>query len=378
MTDEVCLVKTAAAVIRSTPGEFEIETVELNGPRQGELLIKVSAAGVCHSDDHFAKGDIPVDLPMVCGHEGAGVVAEVGPHTTGFEVGDHVALAWIPSCGRCRWCAMGKQNLCDLGAQASAGARPEDPSSFRMTIGSENVGQATGVGAFSEYTVVSVNSAIKVPRHLPLAAVALATCSIGTGWGSAVRVAQVAPGEVVIVMGVGGVGIHAVQGAAMSGAAHVIAVDPVPFKRETALSSGATSAYADIEEAAEFARSVTNGQGADATLVCIGFTTPEHVGQAFASIRKGGAAVITGLGDVSKVGIPIGMGELTLYEKKLLGGLYGSCVPTYDIPLLLSLYESGRLEIDRYITRTYQLDEVNKALADLHSGEVIKGVVTFA
>jgi len=370
-------VKTEAGLIRSTPGEFEIATVELNGPRQGELLVKVAAAGVCHSDDHFAKGDIPVDLPMVCGHEGAGVVAEVGPNTPGYEVGDHVALAWIPSCGRCRWCATGKQNLCDLGAQASAGARPDDPTSFRMRIGGEDVGQATGIGAFSEYTVVSVNSAVKVPRHLPLEAVSLATCSIGTGWGAAVRVARVAPGDVVIVMGVGGVGIHAVQGAAMSGAAHVIAVDPVPFKRETALTSGATVAYADIEEATEFARGVTNGQGADAALVCIGFTTPEHVAQAFAAIRKGGAVVVTGLGDVSKVGIPIPLGELTLYEKRLLGGLYGSCVPTYDIPLLLDLYENGRLQIDRYITRRYPLHQLNQALTDLHSGEVIKGVITF-
>ena len=369
--------KTEAALVRSAPGEFEIATVELNGPRQGELLVKMAAAGLCHSDDHFVKGDIPVDLPMVVGHEGAGVVVEVGPNTLGYAPGDHVALAWIPSCGRCRWCATGKQNLCDLGAQASAGARPDDPSSFRLTMGDVNVGQATGVGAFSEYTVVSVNSAIKIPSHIPLDAACLATCSIGTGWGSAVRVAQVVPGEVVIVMGVGGVGIHAVQGAAMAGAAHVLAVDPVEFKRETALASGATAAYADIEEAADAARALTNGQGADATLVCIGFTTPDHVAEAFASIRKGGRAVVTGLGNVSKIGIPISMGELTLYEKQLLGGLYGSCVPTYDIPMLLDLYDKGRLEIDKFITKRYKLNDINTALSDLHSGEIIKGVITF-
>jgi NDMA-dependent alcohol dehydrogenase len=369
--------RTRAAVIHSSPGKYEITGVDLDGPRQGELLVKMVAAGVCHSDDHIATGDIQVNLPMAGGHEGAGVVVEVGPNTSGYEVGDHVVLSWIPSCGRCRWCASGKQNLCDLGAMTLAGARPDDPDSYRMTLDGGPLGQACGVAAFSEHTTVSVNSAVKIDKSIPLDVACLAACSVGTGWGSAVKVGQVRSGDVVIVMGIGGVGIHAVQGAAMAGAGHVIAVDPVEMKRAVALTSGATAAFADIAAAADHARSLTNGQGADVVIVCIGVTTPEHVGSAFSAIRKAGTAVITGLGDTSLVGLPLSQAELTLYEKRLTGSLYGSCAPTYDIPMLLALHRDGRLKIDEFISRRYSLDQVNEAFADMHAGEVIKGIIEF-
>lgn len=369
--------KTRAAVLFTAPGKFEITDVELDAPRQDELIVRMVASGVCHSDDHIRVGDLEVNLPMAGGHEGAGIVVEVGPNTRGFEVGDHVVLAWIPSCGRCRWCASGKQNLCDLGAQTLAGARADDPDSYRLRMNGDNLAQAAGVSTFSEYTLVSANSAIKIPRHLPLDAACLAACSVGTGWGSAVRVGGVSAGQVVIVLGVGGVGIHAVQGAAMAGAAHVLAVDPVALKRDTALTSGATATYADMTEAAEAARELTNGQGADVAIVCVGVTTPEHIASAFSAIRKGGTAVVTGLGNGSTVGIPISPIELALYEKKLLGSLYGSCSPTSDIPMLLGLYEQGLLKIDEFITRRYPLDGVNEAFAGMHAGESVKAIVEF-
>lgn len=369
--------KTRAAVLHTAPGKFEITEVELDTPRQNELLVRMVASGACHSDDHITRGDLEVNLPMAGGHEGAGVVVEVGPHTRGFEVGDHVVLAWIPSCGRCRWCAEGRQNLCDLGAQTLAGARPDDPESYRLRLNGANLAQMAGVSTFAEYTLVSTSSAIKIPRHIPLDVACLAACSVGTGWGSAVKVGDVRPGHVVIVLGVGGVGIHAVQGAAMAGAAHVLAVDPVGLKRDTALTCGATAAYSDMAEAAEAARALTNGQGADVAIVCVGVTTPDHIAGAFGAIRKGGTAVVTGLGNGSTVGIPVSPVELALYEKKLVGSLYGSCSPTSDIPMLLGLYDQGRLKIDECITRRYPLDRVNDAFADMHAGETIKTILEF-
>lgn len=369
--------KSQAAVLFEAPGKLEITEIELDTPRQDELVVQMVASGICHSDDHMIVGDLGVNLPMACGHEGAGIVVETGPATKGYEVGDHVVLAWIPSCGRCRWCASGQQNLCDLGGQTLAGARADDPDSYRLRLDGENLAQAAGVSTFSEYTLVSTNSAVKIPKHLPLDAACLAACSVGTGWGSAVRVGDVQPGQVVIVMGVGGVGIHAVQGAAMAGAAHVLAVEPVALRRDAAMKAGATAVFADIDEAADVARELTNGQGADVAIVCIGVTTPDHIAAAFSAIRKGGSTVVTGLGKGDTVGIPVSPIELALFEKKLLGSLYGSCSPTWDIPMLLNLYDQGILKIDEFITKRYPLAQVNDAFAGMHSGSSVKAIIEF-
>ncbi len=226
--------KTRAGLLRSGPGPWEVVEVDLEAPRQDELLIRVVASGLCHSDDHVAKGDIPFGIyPAVGGHEGAGIVEQVGPHTSGWSVGDHVVMSFLPGCGRCRWCASGMQNLCDSGADTTAGCRSD--GSFRMSLDGEPVGQFAGVGTFSQWTTISVQSAVKVPDDVPLDVACLTSCGVGTGWGSAVNSAQVRPGDTVIVMGIGGIGINAVQGAIHAGATNVIAVDPVEFKRETAL-----------------------------------------------------------------------------------------------------------------------------------------------
>jgi len=265
--------KVRAAALLSAPGKYETIEVELEGPRQNEVLVRVVAAGLCHSDDHIATGDLPVGkYPVVGGHEGAGVVEEVGPNTTGVKAGDHIVFSFMPVCGRCRWCATGHQNLCDLGALLLAGSRYDDPTSYRMTHGGEAVGQMCGTSTFAEYTTVDVRSIVVIPQDIPLDSACLVGCGVITGWGSAVNAAQAGPGDVIIVMGVGGIGVNAVQGSVHSGAAQVIAVDPVPYKREFAISMGATAAFATIEEGAEYARSQTNGQGADSTIVTTGVT----------------------------------------------------------------------------------------------------------
>ncbi|MDJ0362716.1 NDMA-dependent alcohol dehydrogenase [Rhodococcus sp. H29-C3] len=371
--------KTRGAIIRSTPGTYEIVELDLDAPRRNEITVKMVASGICHSDDHIAKGDHAVGVYPICGgHEGAGVIVEVGPETIGFEEGEHVLFSFIAGCGKCRWCAKGMQNLCDRGAAIMTGGRPDDPNSFRLSLDGEVVAQTCGLSTFSEYTTVSTDSVIKVAdKSLSLESLCLLGCGVGTGWGAAVNSAEIYPGQTVIVIGIGGIGINAVQGAAHAGAAHILAVDPVAFKRDSALKFGATQAFSTLEEAADVARSLTNGQGADAAIVTIGVTTGEHIAQAFSSIRKAGVCVVTGLGKMTDVGIPISPMELTLYQKRLVGSLFGASAPSADIPWLIDLYKAGKLELDGLITQTYTLDDVARGFEDMHAGLNLRGVIRF-
>ncbi len=370
--------KTRGAIIRQAPGTYEVADLDLDEPRRGEITVRMVAAGLCHSDDHIASGDHAVGSYPICGgHEGAGVVVAVGPETHGWAEGDHVVFSFLAACGRCRWCAQGLQNLCDRGAAIMGGTRPEDPTSFRLSLDGVDVAQTCGLSTFSEYTTVSTDSAVKVDEDLPLEVLCLLGCGVGTGWGAAVNSAEVYPGHTVIVQGIGGIGINAVQGAAHAGAARIIAVDPVEFKRDSALAFGATHAVAGMDEATELARSFTNGQGADSAIVTVGVTTGEHIAQAFSAIRKAGTCVVTGLGSMTDVGIPISPMELTLYQKRLQGSLYGSCAPTSDIPWMIELYRAGRLKLDELVTSTYALDEINQGFTDMREGRNLRGVIHF-
>lgn len=369
---------TRAAVLQEVPGRYEPGEVELDAPGPGEIRVKMMAAGLCHSDDHFAAGtqEVPI-LPIVGGHEGAGIVDALGPGTTGVAEGDHVVFSFLPVCGRCWFCAKGMQNLCRLGASIGTGARFTDPTSFRLAMDGRPVGQLAGLGTFSEYVAVHVESAVVIDRSIPFEVACLAGCGVGTGWGAAVNSAQVRAGQVVIVMGVGGIGINAVQGAAHAGADAVIAVDPVEFKRESARKLGATHAYADIAEAADFARSITDGQGADATIVTVGVLRGRHVGQGLDSVRKGGTVVVTGIGDAVVGEGDINLHQLTLYQKRIQGSLFGASTPTADIPAQLEMYRHGRLKLDELITARYSLDEVAQGYDDMNAGRNLRGVVVF-
>lgn len=371
--------RTRGAILRKAPGTFETAELELEGPRSGELTVKMTASGLCHSDDHIATGDIPVGrYPLCGGHEGSGVVVEVGVDTPGFAVGDHVVFSFIPACGRCRWCAEGRQNICDLGANMLTGSRFEDPTSFRMSLDGESIGQMCGISTFSEFTTVSINSAVKVAEDVPLDKLSLLGCGVGTGWGSAVYAAEVGPRDTVIVMGIGGIGMSAVQGAAHAGARDIIAVDPLAFKREKAGQFGATHVAATMEEATELARSLTNGQGADSAIVTVGVTTGEHIGQALGAIRKAGVVVATGAGPAAVSEVPINLLDLTMTEKRLVGALYGQSSPFATIPKLVDLYTAGQLKLDEMVTKTYTLDEVAQGFEDMHAGRVIRGMLLFS
>ncbi|HEX9833982.1 MAG TPA: NDMA-dependent alcohol dehydrogenase [Mycobacterium sp.] len=371
--------KTRAALVRQSPGKYEVSDIELEDPRQDELLVRVVAAGLCHSDDHIATGDMPKPpYPMIGGHEGAGVVEAVGPNTDGWEVGDHVVFTFLPACGRCRWCGSGMQNLCDLGANIIVGTRFRDAASFRTSLPDGSpVGQMAGLGTFAERTVVDVNSVVKVDKDLPLESAAMLACGVSTGWGSAVNAAEVRPGDTVVIMGVGGVGMNAVQGATHAGASNVIVAEPVAWKREKAVEFGATHAFADIAEAIECAQSFTNGQGADSAIVCVGVVEAAHVGAAYGAIRKAGTLVITGLGNIMDVGLPIPIGDLTLSQKRIQGSLFGGCSPTVDIPRQVEMYRNGKLKLDELISHRYTLDEVAQGYEDMHAGRLLRGVITF-
>jgi len=357
------------------PGKWEVVEVELDDPKPHEVLVRMVASGLCHSDDHVAKADGKVGhFPYCGGHEGAGVVEQVGSGVHDLRPGDHIVTSFIPACGRCRWCASGSQNLCTSGALLSGGAGPDG---FRMHLDGQGVARSSLIGAFSEWSVMSEWSCVKIPDHIPLSVASLLGCGVPTGWGSAVNAAETKPGDVVIVMGVGGVGINAVQGAAHAGAAYVIAADPVQLKRDAALRLGATHSVPSIEEAADFARSVTDGQGADATIVTVGVLTGEHIAQAFASVRKAGTVVVTAVAPMATVGIPISPFMLAMFQKRLQGCLYGMMAPSADVPRLLTLYERGQLKLDELVSRTYTLDEINVGYEDMHAGRNLRGILEF-
>lgn len=371
--------RTRAAIIRKAPGEVEVVDIDVDDPRQGEILVKMVAAGLCHSDYHLVTGDSAAGhLPMVLGHEGTGIVEAVGPNTPGWEVGDAAVFTWIPSCGKCRWCTTGKTNLCDRGQFIMAGHRFDDVESFRFHLpDGTNVGQMCQLGTFAERTLVSVDSAIKLPPGADLETLWLLGCGVGTGWGSAVYAAETEPGDVVIVMGIGGIGINAVQGARHAGAVEVIAVDPVAFKRESALELGATKAFEHIDEAAEYARSITNGQGADRAIVTVGVVEGTHVAQAVSAIRKAGVVVITGIAPDSESSIPISPLEFVRFQKRIQGTIYGHANPRADVPRQIAMYEAGQLKLDELITRTYTLDEIGQGYRDLDEGKNIRGGILF-
>jgi S-(hydroxymethyl)glutathione dehydrogenase/alcohol dehydrogenase len=365
--------KTRAAVVVEAGKPIEIEELELDKPQAGEVLIRYTHAGLCHSDVHVAHGDLEARLPMVLGHEGAGIIEEVGPGVTRVKVGDHVVCSFIPNCGTCRYCASGQQSICDMGATILEGYLPGER--FPNTGPRGDYGAMCMLGTFSQWGVIHQNSCVKVDDDLPLDKAVLVGCGVPTGWGSAVNTANVRPGQTVMVSGIGGIGINAVQGARYAGAKYVVAVDPLENKREKAMELGATHAFATVEEAQEVITDLTRGQMADSAILTPDLMTAEIVTGGFNAIGKGGVVVLTGLNKVMEPNIQLPGTVMTLYRKSLKGSLFGDCNPTTDIPKILGLYQSGDLKLDEIITRTYTLDQVQEGYDDLLAGKNVRGVV---
>jgi S-(hydroxymethyl)glutathione dehydrogenase/alcohol dehydrogenase len=367
--------KTKAAIVRGTGQPFEIIEMELDEPKAGEVLIRWVAAGLCHSDLHLKSGDLVPRYPMVGGHEGAGIIEQVGAGVTRLKPGDHVICSFLPVCGHCRWCSTGQSNICDMGATILDGVLPD--GTYRFHAGGEDFGGMCMLGTFSERSVISENSAVKVDDDLPLDKVVLIGCGVPTGWGSAVHAAATEAGDTIAIYGIGGIGINSVQGAALAGARNVVAIDPLANKREAAEQLGATHSCETAEEAHELIQQLTRGVGADKAIITVGVVESKVVSDAFNAIRKGGTVVITGLADPTKINIELNSSMLTLFEKTIKGSLFGSGDPFHDIPKMVELYQSGDLKLDEIITATYTLDQVNEGYQDLEDGKNIRGVITF-
>jgi alcohol dehydrogenase (nicotinoprotein) len=373
------VVTTQAAVCRETGRPWEVVELTVDPPKEREILVRYVASGLCHSDEHLRTHDFwggTARYPMVGGHEGAGVIEAVGPGVSSLEVGDHVVCSFLPACGHCRWCSTGRQNLCDLGEDLMQGSQVDGTFRFHDADGVAYGGLCM-LGTFSQYGVISEYSAVKVDKDLDLEVAVLVGCGVPTGWGSAVYNAEVSAGEVVVVYGIGGVGINAVQGAAYAGARHVVAVDPIEFKRESALKLGATHAAATGEEAHDLVQELTHGVGADKAIVTAGVVTSEVVRSAFSVIGKGGWMTITGLAPVNEQTIELPSAELTLYEKRIHGSLFGSSNPFHDIKKMLELYRTGDLKLNELVTERYQLEDINQAYQDLEDGKNIRGIIVY-
>ena len=368
--------KTTAAVLLEPGKPFEIMELDLDGPGPGEVLIRYVAAGLCHSDLHLTDGDLPPRYPIVGGHEGAGIIEDVGPGVTKVAPGDHVVCSFIPSCGKCRYCATGRQSLCDMGATILDGCMPD--GTFRFRGAGKEFGAMCMLGTFSERAVISEHSVVKIDDWLPLETAVLVGCGVPTGWGAAAYAGNVRPGDIAVIYGVGGIGINAVQGALHSGAKYVIVVDPVEFKRETALKFGASHAFSSTSEAAEKVHELSWGQGADQAIVTVGTVEEEVITAAFDVVGKGGTVIVVGLASPEKLTVHVSGMMLTLMEKTIKGSLFGSANPQYDIVRLLRLYDAGQLNLDELVTARYRLEDVNQGYQDLRDGKNIRGIVLHA
>ncbi|APE10488.1 NDMA-dependent alcohol dehydrogenase [Rhodococcus pyridinivorans] len=368
--------KTRAAVLWG-PGEpWSVETIELDDPRQGEVLVRLVATGLCHSDEHMRDGTNMMQYPFIGGHEGSGIVERVGPGVDDLEPGDHVVFSFIPSCGRCRSCSRGMSSVCDMGAHIGIGLQISDGTA-RHRARDKDARLMCVTGTFAEHTVVNRASCIKITPDVPLDKAALVGCGVTTGWGSSVYVGEVTAGDSVVILGMGGVGCGAVQGAAQAGARHVVVVDPSEFKRSEATRFGATHTAETASEAQELLRQLTWGAMADVVVITVDKMTRQHLAPAMALLGKGGICVQVAISDPKEASADISLIDLTSMRKSVRGSWYGNANPHSDVPLLLRMYMEGKILLDEMITKTYTLDEINNGFEDMRRAEIIRGMVVF-
>lgn len=351
-----------------------LEELELAPPGPGEVLVEIAAAGLCHSDLSVINGTRPWPIPLVLGHEAAGIVRETGAGVAGLNAGDHVVFSFLPVCGSCLNCVSGRGWLCERGLAANrAGTLLSGACRFQRRDGAR-LFHHLGVSGFSQFTVAARESLVKIERDVPLEIAVLFGCAVMTGVGAVVNTAKVSPGASVAVFGLGGVGLAAVLGARVAGAASIIAVDRLPAKLELARRCGATHTVdASREDAIKAVRDLTHG-GAETTIEAVG--NEQVIAQAYASTRRGGKTVAIGLPHPSRQ-LTIPAVSLIAEERQLLGCYMGSCVPQRDIPRFLGLYRAGLLPVDLLKSREIKLEQVNEAFDALDRGEVARQVIRF-
>jgi S-(hydroxymethyl)glutathione dehydrogenase/alcohol dehydrogenase len=381
--------KSKAAILWEQGSKWSVEDIELDGPQQGEVLVKLAASGLCHSDEHMVTGDMVLDpeiasmmglkqFPIIGGHEGAGEVVEVGPGVSNLAAGDHVVMSFIPACGRCPSCAIGQQHLCDLGAFLLAGRQVSDFTARHHAHDGTDLGIMTCLGTFEPYTVVNEASCVKIEPYIPLDKAALVGCGVTTGWGSAVNAAAVKAGETVVVIGFGGIGANAVQGAKLAGAEKIIVIDPLESKRERAGIFGATHTAASFEEAQALVGQETWGAMADKAILTVGLATGDLIAPMMSLIKKGGRAVVTAVAPMMQNDVQLNLFEMAMMRKELVGCIFGNANPRRDIPRLLKSYMDGHLLLDELVTTTYDLEDINQGYQDMRDGVNLRGVVTYS
>ncbi len=366
--------KTKSAVMYEQNKPLVVEELDLEGPKAGEVLIKYTASGICHSDYSVVHGVIGGRAPMVLGHEGAGVIADVGPGVTSLKPGDHVIAVLTPSCGVCWMCKEGKHHMCSQMGKLMATGRMLNGET-RFSKNGKPVYHMAGLGTFSEYSVIPEGSAIKVGDNAPLGTVCLIGCGVTTGVGAAVNTANVQKGSTVAVIGCGGVGLSIIQGARINGARMIIAVDPVPEKRALAMQVGATHGVDPFapEGPVKQVKALTNGLGVHYAFEALGRT--DTIEQTWSMIRPAGRAIIVGVPD-AKAKVKLSMTGI-FGEKRIKGSGYGSASPKRDIPRFVDWYLNGELKLDEMITKRIRLEDINQAFDEMGRGEGARSVIMY-
>ena len=361
-----------AAVLYEYGQPLVIEEVDLDEPKAGEVLVKIGAAGVCRSDRHFMHGDANIALPAVLGHEGAGTVENVGPGVTLTQPGDQVVLSFVPACGRCKSCLEGNSNLCDL--HMATGPFMLDGTT-RLHKGDQPIHHMGKVACFAEYAVVPETGCIPTNTGIPMDKAAMIGCCVPTGVGAAMFSAKVQPGSTVAVVGCGGVGLNVIMGAKLLGASQIIAVDIRESQLEFAMKFGATHSVnaADRDPVAQV-KELTGGRGADYTFEVFG--SGETIKAAYDMCAKSGTATVVGIAPVGAEAAINGV-DIVRNEKTLRGTYYGSARSRTDMPTMIDLYLSGKLNLDDLVVRHYSLDQINEAYGDMDEGEVGRGAIVF-
>ncbi|MEP7288296.1 MAG: Zn-dependent alcohol dehydrogenase [Chloroflexota bacterium] len=362
------------AALLTEPGQpLSVESLTLDAPKRGEVLVRIAASGVCHSDYHVLSGATKHPLPAVLGHEGAGVVEAVGEGVERVQPGDHIVLNWAPNCGECFYCLRGKPNLCEtFTAPIWAGTMLDGTP--RLHRGADPVYHYCGLATFGEYVVVPQQSCIPIRRDVPLNIAALVGCAVATGVGAAMYTAEVRPGDRVVVVGCGGVGLNVIQGAAFCGAEMIIAVDSNPAKMAIARQFGATHTLLSGDDTLDAIQQLTGGRGAEHVFDAIGVPAVQE--QALAYARPGGTLTLVGLAPMgTNTNFPSAL--ITRQEKQIRGSYYGTVNASRDFPLMLDLYMAGKLKLDELVSREYTLAQVNEAFESMLTGSIARGIIVF-
>jgi len=365
--------KSKAAILFEAGKGLQLCDVDVQEPQTGEVMVRMVAGGVCHSDLHVMTGHLSAPLPAVLGHEGSGIIESVGPGVVAFKPGDHVIPLWRLSCHVCEFCSSDRPALCTEGMQIRMTGQLQDGTT-RFKLDGEEIKHFAGVSCFSEYSVMPEGQVLKIPKDFPLELATLIGCGVVTGVGAVFNCARVKPGSSVAVFGTGGIGLNIVQGAAIAGAEKIIAVDLLPNKLEFAESFGATHTINASEgDPVEQIKALTNG-GVNYAFEAVGY--PEIIRQAYDSTRKQGMTIAVGVTPpTTEVSVPVM--SLIFEEKTLTGSVYGSAQPWIEIPKIIALYKAGKLKLDELLSRRYPFAEINEAYAALERGEVARSIVTF-